>query len=91
MLIKITQKNSRPLCQGASKGIFNLIKVNKVVFRPMNIVVKNIDGIATRLCKTLLVGLKIISKNLQVLSIAAVTIGFYDISSYADKNYTKKF
>ncbi len=91
MLIKRTQKLSSPLCLGANKGIFNLIEVNKFLFRSMNFVVKNIDVIATRLCKNLLVGLKIISNNLIVLSNAAVTISLYDISSNADKNYTKIF
>jgi hypothetical protein len=55
----------------------------------MNFIVKNIDSIATILFKNILVGLKIISKNLQVLRNAAVTINLYDISSNADKRTQK--
>ncbi len=51
----------------------------------MNFVGKNIDGIATILFKNILVALKIISNNRLVLSIAALTIGLYLISSNAEK------
>ncbi len=90
MLIKRTQKISGPLCLGANKGIFNLIEVNKFLFRSMNFVGKNINVIATRLCKNILVGLIIISKNSQLLSNAPVAIGLYLISSNAEKR-TKTF